>query len=194
MSEEKLRAAVAEWTAGLPPVAARVRLFEQVRDFRYVYPSSRDPVHVLETRCGSGSGKHYLLGELFRLLGLNVRHMLCTHRFNESLIGFPEHLQAILQKNEDVDLYDYLQIQVDGEWIDVDATWPLPLREYGFPVTDEWDGVSSMLLSVVADETMVVRGDPERMKEEMLSKLTPRQRQLRKQFLEELSKWVNELL
>ncbi len=192
--EQILRTALQEWTSGLSPVQARVKVFERVREMGYVYPSSKDPLVVLQEGRGSGAGKHYLLGELFRLLGLSVRNMLCVHRFNESPIGFPDHLQLMLEKNEIMDLHDYVQIAVDGKWIDIDATWPTVLREFGFPVNDEWDGTSSMLLSVSPEEVIVVRGDPEKAKDELLSKWTPRQRQLRKQFLEGLSAWVAELV
>jgi hypothetical protein len=102
-------------------------------------------------------------------------------------------MQALLEKNEIVDLHDYLQVSVDGQWVDVDATWELALRDYGFPVTDEWDGRSSMVLTVNPDEQLEVEGDPEKAKEEMLAKLTPRQRTLRKQFLEALGRWVEEI-
>ncbi len=190
---EIVRRTLDEWTLGLGPVEARVRVFERVREIPYVYPSSKDPSTVLQEGRGSGSGKHYLLGELFRLLGLSVRNMLCIHRFNESPIGFPNHLQAMLEKNEVMDIHDYLQIYVEGKWIDVDATWPSLLREFGFPVNDEWDGTSPMLLSVSPEEVIIVRGDPEKAKGDLLSKWTPRQRQLRKQFLEGLSNWVAEL-
>ena len=91
-----------------------IALFEHVRDIPYYYPSTRDPSEVLESGRGSCSGKHYLLGEMFRLLGLDVRHMICTHRFNESPIVFPGPMQEMLRKNEIVDMHDYLQIAVDG--------------------------------------------------------------------------------
>jgi len=50
-----------------------------------------------------------------------------------------------------------------------------------------------MVLSVVTEDSTVAQGDPERVKEELLSKLTPRQRTLRRQFLEALNGWVQEL-
>ncbi|HYD50403.1 MAG TPA: transglutaminase domain-containing protein, partial [Terriglobales bacterium] len=181
-----------ELTKGLDPVASRIVLFEQVRDIPYAYPASRDPVEVLRQNCGSCSGKHYLLGELYRHLGLRVRHIICTHRFNESPLVFPDEMQEMLRKNEIVDLHDYLQICVDDDWIDVDATWESGLRAFGFPVNEDWDGSASMALSVVPEEHAEVEQDPERIKDEMLSKLTPRQRTLRKQFLEALSRWVAE--
>ena len=191
--DDSILTAFTEWTKGCDPVAARIALFEHVRDIPFRYPSSRDPVVVLKEGHGSALGKHHLLGELLRHLGLKVRHMLCTHRFNESPLPFPEEMQALLRKNEIVDVHDYLQICIDGDWIDIDATWPLRLRDFGLPATDEWDGKSPMVLSVVPDEHEEIEGDPAKAKEERLSKLTPRQRMLRKQFLEALSQWVAEL-
>jgi|MudIll2142460700_1097286.scaffolds.fasta_scaffold17571_4 hypothetical protein len=193
MDEDLIRTAFEQWTRGLDPVRARIALFEHVRDLPYCYPASRDPIEVLTTGRGSCSGKHYLLGQLFRHLGLPVRHMLCTHRFNESPLPFPEEMQAVLRRNEIMDVHDYLQIAVGDSWIDVDATWELGLREFGFPVTDGWDGKSSVLLTVIPDEQIQVNGDPAKAKDEVLARLTPRQRALRRQFLEALSKWVEEL-
>jgi hypothetical protein len=190
---DALLSAFTEWTKGCDPVAARIALFEHVRDIPYQYPASRDPVEVLKSGRGTCSGKHYLLGELYRHLGLQVRHMLCTHRFNESPLPFPDDMQALLRKNEIVDVHDYLQILLDNNWIDVDATWEKALRDFGFPVNENWDGKSAMLLTVIPDEHIKVEGDPAKAKEDQLAKLTPRQRALRKQFLEAFSRLVDEM-
>ncbi len=193
MANDLLVETFRNWTSGCDALRARVTLFEHVRDIPYGYPASRDPGEVLRQGRGSCSGKHYLLGALFRLLDLPVRHIVCTHRFNESPLAFPAPMQQMLRKNEIVDLHDYLQIQLGGEWIDVDATWPRSLREFGFAVNEEWDGKRSMLLSVVPEDLAVAERDPERLKEELLSKLTPRQRTLRKQFLDALNAWITDL-
>ncbi|MFN8640593.1 MAG: transglutaminase-like domain-containing protein [Candidatus Binatia bacterium] len=193
MTDDPIRAAYDEWTRGRDPVAARVALYERVRDLPFRYPSGRSAGEVLAQGGGSCSGKHALLAALFRHAGLPVRHMLCTHRFNDWPMAFPDDLQALLQKNEIVDVHDYLQVCIDGAWVDVDATWPLALREFGL-TSEEWDGRSSMVLSVVSDEHEELDSEPGKAKEERLSKLTPRQRMLRKQFLERLSQWANELL
>jgi hypothetical protein len=193
MGIDIIRQTFDEWVRGCDPLRARVVLFERVRDLPYSYPSSRDPRTVLQQGRGSCSGKHYLLGEMFRLLGLPVRHMICTHRFNESPLPFPPPMQEMLRRNEIVDLHDYVQIGVSDGWVDIDATWERGLREFGFPVNEEWDGTSPMLLSVVPEDYAVAERDPERLKEELLSKLTPRQRALRKQFLAALSGWIEEL-
>ena len=194
MDEDPVGAAFEEWTRGRDSVAGRIALFERVRDITYQYPASSIPAEVLRRGGASCSGKHYLLGDLFRRQGLAVRHLLCTHSFNDSPLPFPQEMQDMLRKNEIIDLHDYLQVCIDGEWIDVDATWQLSLRDFGFPVTEDWDGKSSMLLTVNADEYEQLEGDLAKGKEEMLTKLTPRQRTLRKQFLESLSKWVEELV
>lgn len=183
----------AEWTAGLDPLRARIVLFERVRDIPYNYPASRDPEEVLRAGVGTCSGKHYLLAELYRRLGLRVRSMICSHRFNESPLPFPEGMQAMLRRDEIVDMHDYLQIEVGGDWIEVDATWECGLRDFGFPVNEAWDGQTAMILSVVADESVVVDGEPGRAKEEMLAKLSPRQRSLRKTFLDAMNRWMAEL-
>jgi hypothetical protein len=193
MGNDLLRETLQAWTRNCDPVQARVKVFEGVRDIPYCYPASANPVEVLAQRRSSCSGKHYLLAEMFRMLGLQVRHMICTHRFNESALVFPPPMQEMLRKNEIVDLHDYLQISVDDSWIDIDATWERGLREFGFPVNDEWDGKSAMILSVVPEEFAIAERDPERLREEMLSRLTPRQRALRRQFLEALGRWVAEL-
>lgn len=193
MDQDPIRAAFEEWTRGLDPLAARIALFSRVRDLPYQYPASRDPIDVLRAGRGSCSGKHYLLGELFRQLGLRVRHRMCTHRFNESPLPFPEAMQGLLRRNEIIDVHDYLQVAVNDHWIDVDCTWEAGLHNFGFPVVDDWDGVSSMLLTVIPEEHVTVEGDPAKVKDEMLARLTPRQRALRKQFLEALAEWVDEL-
>ena len=194
MENEIIRETLQAWTRNRSPLESRIAVFEHVRDIPYCYPASRDPAEVLREGRSSCSGKHYLLGEMFRLLGLRVRHMICTHRFNESPLVFPPPMQEILRKNEIVDLHDYLQIVVDDDtWVDIDATWERGLREFGFPVNDDWDGKSAMVLSVVPEDFAIAERDPERLKEELLSKLTPRQRALRRQFLESLSRWVQEL-
>lgn len=182
-----------EWTAGLDPLRARIVLFERVRDIPYTYPASRDPEEVLRSGVGTCSGKHYLLGELYRRLGLNVRNAICSHRFNESDLPFPDFMQAMLRREEIVDMHDYLQLEVDGAWIDIDATWERGLREFGFPVIEDWDGATSMNLSVVPDEHVVVEGEAARAKEELLAKLSHRQRTLRKQFLDAMNGWMSEL-
>jgi len=193
MANESIQQTVVSWTEGCTPIQARIVVFERVRDMAYNHAASGDPQAVLEGKRGSCAGKHLLLAEMFRCLGLQVRHLICTHTFNESPIPFSDEMQSLLRKVEISDVHDYLQLAVDGDWIDVDATWERCLRDYGFPVNDEWDGRSPMLLSITAEEPRIADRDPVKLKEEILSHLTPRQRGLRKEFLVALDTWVEEI-
>lgn len=194
MANDSIQQAVKAWTEGCDPVRARIVVFEKIRDISYSAAANGDAQAVLEAGRGSCAGKHQLLAEALRCLGLQVRHMICTHRFSESTIPFPDHMQALLRKNEIMDVHDYLQIAIDGDWVDVDATWEQCLREYGFPVNEDWDGQSPMLLSATVDEPQVADRDPTKTKEEILSHLTPRQRALRKEFLTAIDAWVDEIV
>lgn len=192
MNDDPIRAKVAELTRGCDARQARIAVYNWVRDIPYAYPAARDPLEVLERERGSCSGKHYLLAEALRALGMRVQHMICSHRFNESSIAFPDDMQELLKRNEVVDFHDYLQVWIDRTWVDLDATWEAGLRAYGFPVNEDWDGTSAMPLSVVPETFSVAQANPEKLKEDLLSKLTPRQRSLRKLFLEQLGLWVSE--
>lgn len=194
MANDSIQQAVTSWTKGCDMARARIVAFEKVRDIPYASTANADAQAVLEAKRGSCAGKHQLLAEALRCLGLQVRHMICSHRFNESPIPFPDHMQALLRKNEIVDVHDYLQIAIDGDWVDVDATWEQCLREYGFPVNEDWDGRSPMLLSITVEEPQVADRDPAKIKDEILSHLTPRQRSLRKEFLAALDAWVDEIV
>jgi hypothetical protein len=48
-----------------------------------------------------------------------------------------------------------LKIQIDKKWILVDATWDPPLKKVGFPVNENWNGLSDTKLAVNStQETM----------------------------------------
>lgn len=194
MSVETIEQAIEAWAQGGEPPRARVLLFENVRDLPTIGAEADSPLQILRDGRASGSGKHALLAEIYARLGLPVRHVLCRHVFNDSPFGFPDSLQELLRKNEVIDVHHYLRVWIDGTWVDVDATWERTLRDYGFPVNEDWDGRSSMVLGVAApEEELVVEENPVRRKEEILSRLSPRQRQLRRQFLDLLTAWIAEV-
>ena len=152
MNDDPIRAAFEEWTRGRDAVAARIALFERVRDLPYRYPASRDPVEVLQ------HARRLLLGQ-----ALPARRAVPP----PGTAGAPHAVHAPLQRlaaavprphaGSAAQERDRRRARlpadlVDGDWIDVDATWPLGLRDFGLPVTDDWDGKSPMMLSVIPDE------------------------------------------
>lgn len=193
MQTDPIRATLERLSQDRSAMQARIAMFDFVRDLKVQLSGSDDIRVVLDERCGSGTGKHQALAELLRGLGCRVRHMLCSHRFNESPISFPDEMQSLLRKNEVFDVHHYLQLDVQGRWIDIDATWSSTLRPFGFPVNDDWDGSHTMALGVAPDEIRVADDAAvASAREALLAGLTPRQRQLRQQFRMALDAYVAE--
>lgn len=195
MDMDPIRATLERLTKDRSAVRARIEIFEYVRDLPIVLAGSDEARIVLAEGRGSGTGKHQVLAALLHAAGCRVRHALCSHRFNESPIAFPDDMQLLLRKNEILDVHHFLQIEVAGAWIDIDATWNAALRPYGFPVNDEWDGAHAMALGAAPDEIRVVEAAAVgSVREELLASLTPRQRQIRMQFRNALDAYVAECL
>ena len=73
------------------------RAFALVRDMPYRRASSRRPEAIVEEWQGTCSGKHYLLADVFRELGLVTTVVMATHRFTEENTGhFPQELRALV--------------------------------------------------------------------------------------------------
>ena len=74
-----------KWTRNCDPQKARIAVFEQIRDIPYyLVEQVEDPYEwaasILEKNQGSCAPKHYLLGLLFPMLGLQVKY--ATYHFS----------------------------------------------------------------------------------------------------------------
>jgi hypothetical protein len=99
------------------------RSFALVRDMPYRRASSRRPKAIIEEWRGTCSGKHYLLAEVFRELGLESRVVMCTHRFTPSNTQhFPYQLRELVAVSSIPDVHTYLQVNTAEGWAIVDAT------------------------------------------------------------------------
>ena len=68
--------------------------FALVRDMPYKRAKSRDPGAIVTEWQGTCSGKHYLLKELFQELGIRIKAIMCTHRFDGgNTARFPQFLR-----------------------------------------------------------------------------------------------------
>ncbi|MCX5680483.1 MAG: hypothetical protein NTZ95_07595 [Candidatus Omnitrophica bacterium] len=142
-----------EWTFGLDPSAARIAVFNKVRDIPYmIIPELRSPdagpSGILGKNCGSCQPKHWLLAIYFKKLGIPVRY--ATYPFywhTGNIIKYPPELRAMMK---DLPITNHLAIKADieGRWVLVDATYDLRLGEAGFPVNRNWDGVNPTLNAV----------------------------------------------
>jgi len=141
-----------EWTAGKDPLAARISLFERVRDIPYaVIRDIRNyddgPDRLLKGMRGSCTPKHFLLGRLFEMLGLEIRYATFPFSWDDPDIRYPGEIRELAAALP-TEYHLALRVLIDGDWRLVDATWDLPLKSAGFPVNESWDGVSDTLLAV----------------------------------------------
>ncbi|MEA3489086.1 MAG: transglutaminase domain-containing protein [Candidatus Omnitrophota bacterium] len=188
-----------EWTSGLSPEEGRIRIFEEIRDIPYfidleMLDREKGPVKMLEVNRGSCSPKHYLLGSMYRMLGLSVR--FCTYPFlwKEMDVGYPAELREMADELP-VTYHLACRVLIKGKWVLVDATWDSALREAAFPVNLEWDGNSDTFLAVnPLDEIAFedVREREKALKEKMNSYGLPEKLKLSR-FTMGLNKWLEKV-
>ena len=136
-----------EWTSGLDPKAARIAVFNKIRDIPYmIIPELRGPdvgpSGILEKNQGSCQPKHWLLAIYFKKLGVPVKYVTYPfHWHTGHLIKYPPEIRSMMQ---DLPVSNHLAIKanIEGNWVPVDATYDLSLGKVGFPVNKSWDGVS----------------------------------------------------
>ena len=73
--------------------------FALVRDMPYQRAGSRRPESIIEEWRGTCSGKHYVLDQVFREMGMDSRVVMCTHRFTrDNTAHFPDGLRALVNE------------------------------------------------------------------------------------------------
>ncbi|KPJ56627.1 hypothetical protein AMJ49_04375 [Parcubacteria bacterium DG_74_2] len=170
-----------------------ISIFEIVRDIPYgVIDKSRNFCSVLENHKGTCSGKHLLLGRLYELMGIKVKYMMCETRFNFIKIELPEDLQKILDRKEIIDYHNFIKIRQNSKWINVDATFDLPLKKYSPAVNHSWNGVFDCQIAfklVNIFETKNLKKEKVR----LINFLTNKQQKEREAFFEKLSNWLDKV-
>lgn len=68
-----------------------------------------------------------------------MKECIVIHRFINLPIKFPQNIKNILQTTDIVDPHNLLKIKLDNNWLTVDLTRDLPMKELGFPVNEHWD-------------------------------------------------------
>ncbi len=127
-------------------------IFSHIRDIPYsligpVNNAKTPQEQLLLGGKGSCGAKHYLLAEMFRLLGVPVVYATFPFLWNDPDLDYPPGLRKLAVT---LPLAHHLacRIQTRDRWILVDATWDLPLAKAGFPVNDRWDGISETRCAV----------------------------------------------
>ncbi len=147
---------------------------------------------TLETKkVGTCIGKHLVLQACFDELGIEYRPVVCTFRWGEQAIIYPENLRSILKEGEWEHAHNFVQIKKEnGEYTDIDITWNSKLASCGFKTFPKnWDGKSAF----VGIDNILHRwdgADAESKKKELLNSLDLKSRERRERFLKEFIKWV----
>ncbi len=140
------------WTDGLDPVAARIAVFERVRNIPYaVLPELIDReryIDILRLNRGSCTPKHFLLGAMFERLGHLVLFVVYPFRWGERAEVLADYPTALLERARAMPLSHHLAclVEIAGRLVLVDATLDPPLASAGLPVNLHWDGYSDTSL------------------------------------------------
>ena len=171
------------------------RAFALVRDMPYRRASSRMPEAIIKEWRGTCSGKHYLLADIFREMGLESRVIMCTHRFTlENTGNFPPELRELMAAAPVPDVHTYLRVKTSQGWTVVDATWPSSAGPLGMKVNAEFTPGSDMALACDPIETLPVPEDqdPQEFKEQVIERFCGADSQARNEFIEGMGRWLGE--
>ncbi|WP_456376480.1 hypothetical protein [Lutibacter sp.] len=182
---------IKKWTKNQSIEAKIITLFEKVRDIPYGNIGSRNPLDVYHQNMGTCSGKHALLKALYIELGIHVEDFIIMHSFNKLPIIYPDTIRELLDKTTIIDPHNFIKIRRDNKWISIDATWDTPLKKYGFPVNENWDGKLNMNISVTKEGEIYKTDTPIILKEKLLQNFSKKIQTDRKIFLEEFTKWLH---
>ena len=113
-----------------------VRIFEKIRDVPYRIPLT------LKEEDNCCSGKHEKLYKILIQEGYDVRYKVCVFLWES--MNLPENLKNIPHEKDCT--HTYLEINIDGDWKILDATWDVGLE--GIFHVNRWDGKSDTEIAV----------------------------------------------
>ena len=201
LNKKQLSEILEEWgIQGHPRDEQVIMLYEKVRDIPFGSIGTRDPYEVYKANKGTCSGKNFLIKELFNEIGIKTKDMICLQRWKDltwfpddeyDVVELPDNLMNLLEKNEIVDFHNYLMIQTDQKWVQLDVTIDAPLKALGFHVVENWDGKSDMPLCFVGSHKIWDCGDKGfEKKVEFTSMLHESIEEARKEFLKNMTAWI----
>jgi Transglutaminase-like superfamily len=168
-------------------------VYHAVRKIPYGSTGERNPVKVIANNLGSCSGKHILLRDLLREVGQEAEVITMFTHFNRGIPShpaMPAELRAMIAGREVCDFHHYVRVRMGEGWRKLDATWHDALISYGFPVNRDWNGESDTVLAATPIREYPAVEDLIAWKEQLITELTPEQRDLRANFFTTLTEWM----
>lgn len=199
MEDKIIAEKFAEWTKGKDALAARISVFEHIRDIPYaIVPAFRDPVvgpsGMLKTNRGACGPKHYLLLPMFEKLGISVKYATYLLYWNDPAVKYPPELRALTEK---MPLIGHLacKAKIGNKWVLVDATWDKLIKKTGFPINESWDGVSDTKCAVTAVKEKVHESLEERIAYDsaIRNAFTEEQKAVYAEFILKLNVWLEQI-
>ena len=115
-----------------------IHSFENIRDIPYSIPLS---IGAVDNCC---SGKMKRLKAVLENAGYTTKYRICSFRWSD--MDLPEKVTSV--RHADNSTHVYLEVLVDGEWINVDPTWDPGIA--AILATAHWDGKNSTSIAVKA--------------------------------------------
>jgi hypothetical protein len=168
-------------------------VYHAVRKIPYGSTGERNPVKVIANNLGSCSGKHILLRDLLREVGREAEVITMFTHFNRGIPShpaMPAELRAMIAGKDVCDFHHYVRVREAEGWHKLDATWHDALISYGFPVNRDWNGNSDTVLAATPIREYPAVEDLIAWKEQLLTQLTPEQRDFRAKFFTALTEWM----
>lgn len=168
-------------------------VYHAVRKIPYGSTGERNPVKVIANNLGSCSGKHILLRDLLREVGWEAEIITMFTHFNRGIPShpaMPAELRAMIAGEDVCDFHHYVRVRMREGWHKLDATWHDALISYGFPVNRDWKGHSDTVLAATPIREYPAVEDLVAWKEQLLTQLTPEQRDFRAKFFTALTEWM----
>ena len=188
-----------QWKKNSDPLKARVTIFEQIRDIPYYLVEQVDDPYewaalILEKKQGSCAPKHYLLGLLFSMLGLQVKYTTYHFRWSEQKLQYPEALKKIVH-DLPVGYHAACKTFLAERWVLLDATWDSALSKASFPVNLNWNGLSDTINAVMPFEEVTHDTLQERLNyiREKKSLYTLTEKNAYLQFMGKFNLWLEKL-
>lgn len=115
-------------------------IFEKVQNIPYKvckYKKEQIKENILFGDCRH---KSELLKQLLEKEGYLVKRTKVVFDWKD--LPLPKKILNILKESGSVWAHDSLLVKIGNKWINIDCTWPNELKKKGFPVTENWDGLS----------------------------------------------------
>ena len=169
-------------------------LFTLVRDMPFERPSETTPEAAMAEWRGTGPAKHALLQALYEVFGLGAMLICGLHEFTAaSHPWLPPHLLDEIARNGPVpDVHMFLRLHINGDWMTIDATWPLATARLGLPVNERFEENREQTLACDPDEVlhMPPSSDAAEFEAIMLARHLGDALDRRNRFIDDLAAWI----